>query len=160
MYRNNERSIGPQVKPFHISWRYEYDGPNLLRIDELCDTNKNGLIESNEVTWRVVEVNTHKPGSLGALVGKRVYVYTDAADSSPDSSNDYTYGYDAVGNVSVVFMGSGTVGQTVYYFTQDAFGNEISTGLPSGPKKGVIGLFIFRLIGMSPHGCPLWTDEK
>ena len=71
----------------------------MLRIDEKYDTDspKNGL--DDEDHWRTIEVNTHKPGSLGALVGKRVYVYTNVADSTPATVKDYTYGYDALGNV-------------------------------------------------------------
>ncbi len=80
----------------------------MLRIDELCDDNLNGVIETTEVTWRTVEVNTHKPGTLGALVGKQVYLYSTRATTTPSNTNDYTYAYDAVGNVQVVFTGSGT----------------------------------------------------
>ncbi len=121
--------------------RYEYDGLNLLRIDELCDANGNGTIDTGEETWRKVEVNTHKPGSLGALIGKRVYVYSDAADSSPNSSNDYTYTYDALGNVQVVYKASGTVGQEAYFFAQDAFGNELSgdANIPASNRTNLLG---------------------
>jgi len=121
------KTYGAGSAVYPTSWRrYEYDGLNLLRMDERCDNDKDGIIEAGETTWRTVEVNTHKPGSLGALTGKRVYVYSDAADSSPNSSNDYTYTYDALGNVQVVYKASGTVGQEAYFFTQDAFGNELS----------------------------------
>ena len=107
----------------------------MLRVDERCDTDRDGIIEAGETTWRTVEVNTHKPGSLGALIGKRVYVYSDAADSSPNGSNDYTYTYDALGNVQVVYKASGTVGHEAYFFTQDAFGNELSGGATADANR-------------------------
>ncbi|MBV6481478.1 MAG: hypothetical protein DIKNOCCD_01201 [bacterium] len=107
------------------SWRrYEYDGLNVLRVDEKYDT-AGGTLDTND-PWRTIEVNTHKPGSLGALVGKRFYVHTNN-DATPDQTNDYTYTYDAVGNVQVIYRASGSTGQEAYFFTQDAFGNELSS---------------------------------
>ncbi len=150
------RTFGPGSQTYPSVWRqYEYDGLNLLRVDERCDNDKDGIIEAGETTWRTVEVNTHKPGALGALIGKRVYVYSDAADSSPNGSNDYTYTYDALGNVQVVYKASGTVGQEAYFFTQDAFGNELSSGLPSGPNctnlYGSSSWAIARTAGITEH---------
>ena len=78
-------------------------------------------------------------------MGKRVYVYTNVADSTPDSEKDYTYGYDALGNVQVVFYANttslGTTGQMAYYFTQDAFGNELSgdSNLPLSNRTNLYG---------------------
>ena len=88
-----------------------------------------------------IKVNTHKPGSLGALVGKRVYTYNSTNPETPATTTDYTYGYDALGNVQVVFSGSGTVGQMKYYFTQDAFGNELSgdSNLPLSNRTNLYG---------------------
>jgi len=111
---------------------------------------------TNEIAMRTVEVNTHKPGALGALVGKRVYVYSDAADSSPNSSNDYTYTYDALGNVQVVYKASGTVGQEAYFFTQDAFGNELSgdANIPASNRTNLLGGAMWasaRTAGITEH---------
>ncbi|MBK7494877.1 MAG: hypothetical protein IPI28_05570 [Candidatus Omnitrophica bacterium] len=61
--------------------------------------------------------------------------------STPNSSNDYTYTYDAVGNVQVVYKASGTVGQEAYFFTQDAFGNELSgdANIPASDRTNLLG---------------------
>ncbi|MBV6481005.1 MAG: hypothetical protein DIKNOCCD_00716 [bacterium] len=61
--------------------------------------------------------------------------------STPNSSNDYTYTYDALGNVQVVYKASGTVGQEAYFFTQDAFGNELSSdaNIPISNRTNLLG---------------------
>ena len=46
--------------------RYEYDGINLLRVDEKYDT-AGGTIDAND-PWRTLEVSTHRPGMLGNLL--------------------------------------------------------------------------------------------
>ena len=103
--------------------RYEYDGLNLLRVDERCDADGDGIVEAGETTWRMVEVATHRPGQLGALVGKRVYSYPSAGNRCVSNGYTvYTYGYDAVGNVAVVYTGGG---DEAFFFAQDAFGNEL-----------------------------------
>jgi len=103
--------------------RYEYDGLNLLRVDERCDADGDGIVEAGETTWRMVEVATHRPGQLGALVGKRVYSYPTAGNRCVSNGYTvYTFGYDAVGNVAVVFTGGG---DEAFFFAQDAFGNEL-----------------------------------
>jgi RHS repeat-associated protein len=73
-------------------------------------------------------VNTYRPGGLAALLGKRVYTHTDN-DDIPEQTTDYTYAYDAVGNVVCVFDSDGN---EVYYFAQDAFGNELQIGAFGG----------------------------
>jgi len=103
--------------------RYEYEGLNLLRVDERCDADGDGVVEAGETTWRMVEVATHRPGQLGALVGKRVYSYPTAGNRCVSNGYTvYTYGYDAVGNVAVVYTGGG---DEALFFAQDAFGNEL-----------------------------------
>jgi RHS repeat-associated protein len=135
--------------------RYEYDGLNLLRIDEKYDT-AGGALDEND-PWRTVEVNTHKPGSLGALMGKRVYQYTNAADSTPNNpALDYTYTYDALGNVQAVFRASGSVGEIAQFFTQDAFGNELSadSNLPTSNRTNLFGSTTWataRSAGITEH---------
>ncbi len=58
---------------------------------------------------------------------------TEAYTSTPDSTNDYTYTYDAVGNVLAVYNANVTNrSNELYYFTQDAFGNELTTSPFSG----------------------------
>jgi len=60
---------------------------------------------------------------------------------TPDSTNDYTYTYDALGNVQVVYKASGSTGQEAYFFTQDAFGNELSgnANIPASNRTNLLG---------------------
>jgi hypothetical protein len=61
-----------------VNWnRYEYDGINLLRVDEKYDTS-GGSIDSND-PWRTLEVSAHRPG----LLGKRVYTHTVSLYPTP-----------------------------------------------------------------------------
>jgi len=61
--------------------------------------------------------------------------------STPNSSNDYTYTYDALGNVQVVYRASGSTGQEAYFFAQDAFGNELSgdANIPVSNRTNLLG---------------------
>ena len=99
--------------------RYEYDGLNLLRVDEIY-----GASLSESGPWRTVEVSTHRPGQLSALLHKRVYLHTNN-DATPDQTKDFTYAHDPVGNVLTVFD---SAGNEQFYFAQDAFGNELDFG--------------------------------
>ena len=132
-------------------WRYEYDGLNCLRLDEKYDT-AGGALDAND-PWRTIEVNTHKPGSLGALICKRVYTHTNN-DATPDQTNDYTYTYDAVGNVIAVYNANVTNrGNELYYFTQDAFGNELTTSPFNGSPWSTA-----RTAGITEHQTGKWID--
>lgn len=128
--------------------RYEYDGLNLLRVDEKYDT-AGGSIDENDPWWRKKEVAAHKPGTLGNMLGKTVYNYTNNTDT-PSSSAFYVYYYDAVGNV-IWIEGSGGVLQ--YSFTQDAFGNELSCGSFSGNSWSTA-----RAAGITEHQTGKWID--
>ncbi len=122
-----------------INWKlYEYDGLNCLRVDERYDA-AGGSLDIDDPS-RTLEVNTHMLGSLGALIGKRVYTHTNN-DATPDSTSDYTYTYDALGNVQVVYKASGSTGQEAYFFTQDAFGNELSgdANIPASNRTNLLG---------------------
>ncbi len=110
-------------------------------------------------SWPLIEVNTHTSGSLGALVGKRVYLYSKRASTTPSSTNDYTYTYDAVGNVQVVYRASGSVGQEDYYFTQDAFGNELSSGPAQWPSQPHQPLWLLLLV-LCMHAAPVSPNTK
>ena len=107
-----------------IAWRYEYDGLNLLRIDEVYDADSDTDLDDDLAAenWRIRETSTHRPGQLAAQLGKRVYEHTDN-NGTPDGSADYTYAYDAVGNVVQVFDSDGN---EEFHFAQDAFGNELA----------------------------------
>ncbi len=131
--------------------RYEYDGLNLMRMDERYDTAGGAI--GDQDPWRTLEVSTHKPGSLGALIGKRVYTHTNN-DATPDATNDYTYTYDAVGNVVAVYNANVTNrGNELYYFTQDAFGNELTTSPFSGTAWSTA-----RTAGITEHQTGKWID--
>jgi RHS repeat-associated protein len=135
------------------SWRrYEYDGLNLLRVDERYDSNSNGIDSSDP--WRKVEVNTHRPGLLGVLIGKRVYTYSSGTSGTPSGQNDFTYTYDAVGNMVAVYNANSTNrGNEVDYFTQDAFGNELSVGAYAGTAWSTA-----RNSGLWEHQTGKWID--
>jgi len=134
------------------SWkRYEYDGINLLRVDEKYDT-AGGTIDAND-PWRTLEVSTHRPGMLGNLLGKRFYVHTNN-DATPDGTYDYFYGYDRVGNLVFVYEG-GESGDEAFYFTQDAFGNELALG--SFYTAGYTWSEA-RAVGVTEHQTGKWLD--
>ncbi|MCG3197801.1 MAG: hypothetical protein GHCLOJNM_02292 [bacterium] len=105
--------------------RYEYDGLNLVRLDERydADTPPDGIDAGDP--WRTLEATTHKPGALASLLHKRVYTHANN-DATPEAAADFTYAYDAVGNVYCVWDGDGN---EVFYFAQDAFGNELPVDL-------------------------------
>jgi len=128
--------------------RYEYDGLNLLRMDQLYDNDSNGLEEND--AWRIVEVGTHRSGQLGALLGKRVYEHTNN-DSTPDGYDDYTYGYDAVGNAVLVFDYSGN---ETFLFSQDAFGNELLVDSFAGSDWATAR----DTYGVNEHQTGKWVD--
>ncbi|MCK6496541.1 hypothetical protein L6Q85_09820 [bacterium] len=134
-------------------WRYEYDGLNCLRMDERYDTAGGPI--GDQDPWRTLEVSTHKPGSLGALIGKRVYTFNAGNyTSTPNSTNDYTYTYDAVGNVLAIYNANSTGrGNELYYFTQDAFGNELTTSPFSGTAWSTA-----RTAGITEHQTGKWID--
>ncbi|MCK6496536.1 hypothetical protein L6Q85_09795 [bacterium] len=142
----------PTVSTTITSWkRYEYDGLNLLRMDGRYDT-AGGALDDND-PLRTLEVSTHKSGSLGALIGKRVYTHTNN-DATPDSTNDYTYTYDAVGNVLAIYNANSTGrGNELYYFTQDAFGIELTTSPFSGTAWSTA-----RTAGITEHQTGKWID--
>jgi len=132
------------------SWkRYEYDGINLLRVDEKYDT-AGGTIDAND-PWRTLEVSTHRPGMLGNLLGKRFYLHTNN-DATPDGTYDYFYGYDRVGNLVFVYEGGGS-GDEAFYFTQDAFGNQLALGNFNGDSWSTA-----RGVGVTEHQTGKWLD--
>jgi len=131
--------------------RYEYDGLNLVRVDERCDADGDGVVEAGETTWRMVEVATHRPGQLGALVGKRVYSYPTAGNRCVSNGYTvYTYAYDAVGNVVLVYTGGG---DEAFFFAQDAFGNELEIAAFAGSDW-----VDARDDGVGEHQTGKWVD--
>ncbi len=124
-----EREAGSGEYTPIVSWqRYEYHGLDLMRVDERYDndTPADGIDSSDP--WRTLEVSTHRPGAIGSLLGKRVYTHTNN-DATPDTTEDFLYTYDPVGNVVSVVDDSG---DEAYHFTQEAFGNELPVNVLGG----------------------------
>ncbi|NUN96979.1 MAG: hypothetical protein HUU16_12465, partial [Candidatus Omnitrophica bacterium] len=109
-----------------------------------------GVIEAGETAWRHVEVNSHRPGALGAQLGKRAYLYANGSSTTPSSTTDYAYVYDPVGNVWVILS---DMGEEVYWFSQDAFGNEISVSPFAGTSWSTA-----RTAGITEHQTGKWID--
>ena len=133
--------------------RYEYDGLNLVRADDRVDTDNDGVLEAGENTWRCAEVATHKPGALGAQLGKRVYLYPNGSSTTPSSTTDYLYVHDAVGNVVLAAYDDNDEGEEAYYFVQEAFGNEVSVGVFAGSSWSTA-----RAAGITEHQTGKWID--
>lgn len=131
--------------------RYEYDGLNLLRMDELYDDDvpTNGLQKDSD-GWRNKEVATHVPGSVGNLLGKMVYAYSSNTDAY-STATFYSYLYDAVGNLTWVQNNSGIL---QYTFAQDAFGNELNNGSYTGTSWATAR----NSYGITEHQTGKWID--
>ncbi|MCA9414073.1 MAG: hypothetical protein KC944_22860, partial [Candidatus Omnitrophica bacterium] len=130
--------------------RYEYDGLNLLRVDEIY-----GASLSESGPWRTVEVSTHRPGQLSALLHKRVYKYNSGNNTAtPNATHDFTYAHDPVGNVLTVFDNSGN---EEFYFAQDAFGNELPINSAFGASDWATAAGEdYRIV---EHQTGKWMDE-
>lgn len=131
------------------SWRFEYDGIHLLRVDERYDSNNSGSITEAD-SWRRLHENSHRPGSLSHLLAKKVYNYASNTTGTPSGSTDYFYAYDPVGNVTAISNGAGT---RPYAFTQDAWGNELSVGAFTGDNWTTA-----RNAGVWEHQTGKWLD--
>ncbi|NUN97734.1 MAG: hypothetical protein HUU16_16350, partial [Candidatus Omnitrophica bacterium] len=53
--RRDARGDGREPRALQTGRRYEYDGLNLLRVDQRVDTDGDGVIEAGETAWRHVE---------------------------------------------------------------------------------------------------------
>jgi len=76
-----------------VSWlRYEYDGLNLLRIDERYDGEAPAGLDEND-PWRPLNVFIHGPGAIGQVVkGKWYNYYSDGQNpTSCCDSGEYYY---------------------------------------------------------------------
>ena len=134
-----------------MAWRYEYDGLNLLRMDEVYDSTGDGNLANDLArdNWRIRETSTHRPGQLGAQLGKRVYEHIDN-NANPDGYEDYTYAYDAVGNVVMVFDSGG---EEAFHFAQDAFGNELAIAAFGATPRDTAAAS-----GVTEHQTGKWAD--
>ncbi|MCB9770226.1 MAG: hypothetical protein H6752_18665 [Candidatus Omnitrophica bacterium] len=77
-YEFDDTGTGSDLGALVSGLRYEYDGLNLLRVDEIY-----GASLSESGPWRTVEVSTHRPGWLSALLHERVYLHANN-DVAPD----------------------------------------------------------------------------
>jgi len=129
--------------------RFEYDGIQLLRVDERYDSDSSGTITEAD-SWRALHENSHMPGSLSHLLAKKVYTYASGTTGAPSGSTDYFYAYDPVGNVVAISNGAGA---RTYAFTQDAWGNELSVGAFTGDNWTTA-----RNAGVWEHQTGKWLD--
>jgi RHS repeat-associated protein len=124
-----------------LSWlRYEYEGLELLRIDERYDGDDAGTAIGDDDPWRPMNVYVHGPGMINNLLRGRWYHYTED-DTHRCAQGDYYYAYDDHGNVLGVFDESGNF----YRWEMDAWGNDLPGGNSflamdqEGPKEHITG---------------------
>ena len=145
------------------SWlRYEYDGLNLLRIDERYDneTNPPDGIDGSD-PWRPMNIFVHSPGAIGQIIKAKWFNYKDCT-TSPCDSGWYYYFYDAVGNVV------GIIDQNTNEFIEyemDAFGNDLPGGSSflamdqPGPKEHLTGKMFDTVTGLY-YFMARWYDPE
>ena len=109
--------------------RYEYEGLNLLRIDELYDGDEDEDLDITDYSnnyWRPINLYIHGPGSIGQIIKAEWYEYDitdpDAVDACDEG--EYYYFYDALGNVDGV-MEEYNNDWKYFQWEIDAFGNQI-----------------------------------
>jgi len=146
-----------------VSWlRYEYDGLNLLRIDERYDGESPAGLDEND-PWRPLNVFIHGPGAIGQIVKSKWYnYYSDGQDpANCCDSGEYYYFYDALGNVNGVLDSGGHY----YRWEMDAFGNDLPSGndfLPMdqpGPKEHLTGKMFDTTTGLY-YFAARWYDPQ
>ncbi len=135
-----------------VSWlRYEYDGLNLLRIDERYDGESPAGLDEND-PWRPLNVFIHGPGAIGQIVKCKWYnYYLDGQNpTSCCDSGEYYYFYDVLGNVNGVLDDGGHY----YRWEMDAFGNDLPSGNAflamdqPGPKEHLTGKMFDTTTGL------------
>jgi len=148
-----------------VSWlRYEYEGLNLLRIDQLYDGNFSGTIDSTDYNndyWRPMNVYLHGPGAIGQIIKSKWFSYTDDQTVTPCTTGEYYYFYDAVGNV----VGVWDQRDGAYHsWAMDAFGNPLS-GVEflsmdqPGPKEHLTGKMFDTVTGLY-YFAARWYDPE
>ena len=148
-----------------VSWlRYEYEGLNLLRIDQLYDGNFSGTIDSTDYTnkyWRPMNIYLHGPGAIGQIIKSKWYSYTDDQTATPCTTGEYYYFYDAVGNV----VGVWDQRDGAYHsWAMDAFGNALSGVVflamdQPGPKEHLTGKMFDTVTGLY-YFAARWYDPE
>ena len=144
-----------------VSWlRYEYEGLNLLRIDQKYDSDQDEVLEGSD-SWRPMNIYLHGPGAIGQIIKSKWFSYADDSTATPCTTGEYYYFYDAVGNVVGVWDQRDGAYQS---WAMDAFGNPLS-GVEflamdqPGPKEHltgkmydtVTGLYYFHLRWVDPE---------
>jgi len=146
-----------------VSWlRYEYDGLNLLRIDERYEGETPAGLDEND-PWRPLNVFIHGPGTIGQIVkGKWYNYYSDGQNpTSCCDSGEYYYFYDALGNVNGVLDSGGHY----YRWEMDAFGNDLPSGNSfldmdqPGPKEHLTGKMFDTITGLY-YFAARWYDPQ
>jgi len=146
-----------------VSWlRYEYDGLNLLRIDEKYDGETPAGLDEND-PWRPLNVFIHGPGAIGQIVKCKWYnYYSDGQNpTSCCDSGEYYYFYDALGNVNGVLDDGGHY----YRWEMDAFGNDLPGGHSfldmdqPGPKEHLTGKMFDTVTGLY-YFAARWYDPE
>ena len=148
-----------------VSWlRYEYEGLNLLRIDQLYDGNFSGTIDSTDYTnkyWRPMNINLHGPGAIGQIIKSKWFSYEDDSTATPCTTGEYYYFYDAVGNV----VGVWDQRDGAYHsWAMDAFGNPLSgveflAMAQPGPKEHLTGKMFDTVTGLY-YFMARWLDPE
>ena len=146
-----------------VSWlRYEYDGLNLLRIDERYDSDEDDDIDSND-DFRPLNVFIHGPGAIGQIVKCKWYNYASDGQNPTSccDSGEYYYFYDALGNVNGVLDDGGHY----YRWEMDAFGNDLPSGNSflamdqPGPKEHLTGKMFDTTTGLY-YFAARWYDPE
>ena len=147
------------------SWlRYEYEGLNLLRIDQLYDGNFSGTIDSTDYNndyWRPMNVYLHGPGAIGQIIKSKWFSYADDSTVTPCTTGEYYYFYDAVGNV----VGVWDQRDSAYHsWAMDAFGNPLSGADflamdQPGPKEHLTGKMFDTVTGLY-YFMARWYDPE
>jgi RHS repeat-associated protein len=121
------------------SWvRYEYEGLNLIRMDQMYDGSDTGSDLNDGDPFRPLSVYTHGRGSISQIVQNKAYTHTDG-DAVPDATTEIYYFYDRMGNMLNVDYGAGTM-----TWDMDAYGNQTDSGTwpgmdSNGPKERLTG---------------------
>jgi len=144
-----------------VSWlRYEYEGLNLLRIDQKYDSDQDEVLEGSD-SWRPMNIYLHGPGAIGQIIKSKWFSYADDSTATPCTTGEYYYFYDAVGNVVGVWDQRDGAYQS---WAMDAFGNPLS-GVEflamdqPGPKEHLTGKMFDTVTGLY-YFMARWYDPE
>jgi len=134
-----------------LSWlRYEYEGLNLLRIDERWDDDNPADGIDSDDPWRPMNLYVHSPGAIGQIIKAKWFKYHSVNNTECDTG-EYYYMYDALGNAIGALEDEG---DRFYRFEIDAFGNDLPGGNSflamnqPGPKEHLTGKMFDTMTGL------------